>query len=98
MVACTCSWTGIGVDEVGIAIAGRRKGDVVVRVNAKYFRPTEVDLLLGNPSKAKTQLHWDPLATPLEVSMILIKCLWLCSFKLVANLAMMPVKMLCCRL
>ncbi|WP_026945882.1 GDP-mannose 4,6-dehydratase [Algoriphagus marincola] len=35
-------------------------GDVVVRVDPRYFRPTEVDLLIGDPTKAKTQLGWEP--------------------------------------
>jgi GDPmannose 4,6-dehydratase len=36
------------------------KGKVVVRINPKYYRPTEVDLLIGNPTKAKTKLGWQP--------------------------------------
>ena len=35
-------------------------GKVVVRVDPSYYRPTEVDLLLGDPTKAKTQLGWTP--------------------------------------
>ena len=35
-----------------------REGDVVVEVDKKYFRPTEVDLLLGDPTKAKEKLGW----------------------------------------
>ena len=62
-----CRWQGKGVAEVGVCAAGPRKGDVVVRVDAKYFRPTEVELLLGNPTKAKNLLHWDPFATSLQV-------------------------------
>jgi len=38
---------------------------VLVRVDPRYFRPTEVDLLLGNPNKAKTVLKWNP-GTPFE--------------------------------
>lgn len=50
-------WQGSGVDEVGI-----EKGtDIVrVRVNKKYFRPTEVDLLLGDSTKARQELNWAP--------------------------------------
>ncbi|GHB37258.1 GDP-mannose 4,6-dehydratase [Mongoliitalea lutea] len=35
-------------------------GDVLIRIDARYFRPTEVDILIGDPSKAKTQLGWEP--------------------------------------
>ncbi|MBY5949918.1 GDP-mannose 4,6-dehydratase [Algoriphagus marincola] len=35
-------------------------GDILVRVDPRYFRPTEVDLLIGDPTKAKTQLNWEP--------------------------------------
>jgi GDPmannose 4,6-dehydratase len=41
----------------------KRGSDPVVRVNARYFRPTEVDLLLGDPTKAKTELGWEPKTT-----------------------------------
>lgn len=50
-------WRGSGVDEIGV----ERGTDIVrVKVNAKYFRPTEVDLLLGDASKAKRELGWTP--------------------------------------
>ena len=55
------------MDEVGIGAAGPRKGDIVVRCDEKYFRPTEVEMLLGDPAKAKKVLKWDPCATSLEV-------------------------------
>lgn len=45
----------LGIDSDNFKI-----GDVVVRVDAKYFRPTEVDLLLGDPTKSKTKLGWQP--------------------------------------
>jgi GDPmannose 4,6-dehydratase len=35
-------------------------GDIVVRIDPRYFRPTEVDLLIGDPTKAQTQLGWMP--------------------------------------
>jgi len=49
-------WEGNGVDEKGIDI---ETGDVLVEVDPKYFRPTEVDLLIGDPSKAKEELGWE---------------------------------------
>lgn len=48
------SWSGEGVDEIGTD----QNGIVRVVVNPNYFRPTEVDLLLGNPKKAETKLGW----------------------------------------
>jgi GDPmannose 4,6-dehydratase len=48
-------WQGEGVEEIGVL-----KGKTVVRVDPRYFRPTEVETLLGDPSKAKTRLGWEP--------------------------------------
>lgn len=48
-------WEGEGVDEVGKDAA---TGKVIVRVNKKFFRPAEVDVLLGDPAKAEKQLGW----------------------------------------
>jgi len=50
-------WRGNGIDEKGI---NKDSGEVVVAVDPKYFRPTEVELLLGNPTKAKNRLGWEP--------------------------------------
>lgn len=49
-------WEGEGVDEKGIDI---ETGNVLVEVDPKYFRPTEVDLLIGDPTKAKKELGWE---------------------------------------
>ena len=49
-------WAGQGVDETGTDDQGR----VIVRVDPRYFRPTEVETLLGDPSKAKEKLGWVP--------------------------------------
>jgi len=56
------AWRGEGVDEVGFDVAN---GQVLVKIDAKYFRPTEVDLLLGDPSKAREKLGWTH-STPFE--------------------------------
>lgn len=48
-------WEGTGVDEVGI---DRNTGKKVIEINPKYFRPTEVDLLIGDATKAMNQLGW----------------------------------------
>lgn len=50
-------WSGEGIDEVG---KNKATGDIIVRVDPKYFRPTEVDLLLGDPSKIKAKIGWSP--------------------------------------
>ena len=56
-------WEGEGVNEKGIDTA---TGKVLVEVDPKYFRPAEVDQLLGDPTKAKTQLGWNPRKTSFE--------------------------------
>jgi GDPmannose 4,6-dehydratase len=54
------AWEGEGVDEKGINLAN---GKTIVRVDPRYFRPTEVETLLGDPSKAKKNLGWEPRTT-----------------------------------
>lgn len=53
----TIEWRGEGIDEVGIDSATQ---EVVVAVDPRYFRPSEVELLLGDPTKAKNKLGWQP--------------------------------------
>lgn len=60
-------FTGTGVDEVGTVVGVRgtnapevKEGDVILRVDPRYFRPAEVETLLGNPEKAKRKLGWVP--------------------------------------
>jgi GDPmannose 4,6-dehydratase len=48
-------WQGVNLDEIGI---NKNTGEVLIRIDEKYFRPNEVDLLLSNPSKAKNLLGW----------------------------------------
>jgi GDPmannose 4,6-dehydratase len=50
-------WEGAGQEERGIDL---RTGKVIVRVNPEFYRPAEVDLLLGNPEKARSRLGWSP--------------------------------------
>ncbi len=50
-------WKGKGVDETGV---DRKSGRILVRIDPAYFRPTEVDLLIGDASKAKEKLGWRP--------------------------------------
>jgi GDPmannose 4,6-dehydratase len=56
-------WEGEGVEEKGIDVA---TGRVLVEVDPKYFRPAEVEQLLGDPSKAERELGWDPHTTSFE--------------------------------
>ncbi|XP_072393221.1 GDP-mannose 4,6 dehydratase [Diabrotica undecimpunctata] len=57
-------WEGTGIDEVG---KDKETGKVRIKINSKYFRPTEVDLLLGDASKAKAKFNWAPKVTFLEL-------------------------------
>jgi len=54
------TWQGKGIDEKGI---DTKTGNTIVAVDPKYFRPTEVETLLGNPAKAKEELGWTPKIT-----------------------------------
>ena len=60
-------WGGIEWDGDGVEEIGRRAdtNDIVVRIDPRYFRPAEVETLLGDPTKAKEKLGWTP-TTPLE--------------------------------
>lgn len=70
----TLRFEGKGVDEVAIvdAVTGDdapavKVGDVVVKIDPRYFRPAEVETLLGDPSKAKQKLGWEPHITTQEM-------------------------------
>ena len=70
----TIDFSGNGVDEIGMisSIEGNLAsalsvGDVVVRIDPRYFRPAEVDTLLGDPTKAKEKLGWVPEITAQEM-------------------------------
>jgi len=65
-VGITLEWRGKGADETGVVSAVQKgaakvkKGDVVVKIDPRYFRPAEVDTLLGDASKAHRKLGWKP--------------------------------------
>ncbi|MGI6091626.1 MAG: GDP-mannose 4,6-dehydratase [Veillonellaceae bacterium] len=63
-------WRGTGIDEHGVDEA---TGKIVVRVDPRYFRPTEVDLLLGDAAKAKAKLGWQPKVTFPELVAMMVK-------------------------
>ena len=70
----TLTFSGEGVDEIGQVAAvsgdnapGLSVGDVIVKVDPRYFRPAEVETLLGDPAKAKANLGWEPQITAREM-------------------------------
>ena len=58
--AARIEWRGKGVEETGV---DRKSGKTLVRIDPTYFRPTEVDLLIGDASKAREKLGWKPKTT-----------------------------------
>tara|TARA_B110000444_G_C18272810_1_gene337175 strand:- start:29 stop:499 length:471 start_codon:yes stop_codon:yes gene_type:complete len=73
-IGITLTFSGSGIDEIGVIqeidsvdAPGCSVGDVVVRIDARYFRPAEVETLLGDPAKAKEQLGWIPHITAQEM-------------------------------
>ncbi len=63
-------WAGNGIDEKGI---DRATGRVLVEIDPRYFRPAEVDLLIGDPSKAITKLGWKPVVTLPELVKMMVQ-------------------------
>jgi len=63
-------WEGQAEEEVGIE---RATGRIRVRVNPKFYRPAEVDLLIGNPEKAKQELGWEPKTTLEELCQLMVE-------------------------
>jgi len=63
------AWHGTGVEEQGI---DKNTGRVLVRIDEKYFRPAEVDKLLGDSTKARTVLGWAPKITFEELVKLMV--------------------------
>jgi len=63
-------WKGTGLNEKGIL---KSTGKEVVSIDPRYFRPTEVDILIGNPAKAKKILGWEPKTTFKELVKLMVK-------------------------
>lgn len=63
-------WKGKGVNEIG---KDKKTGNVLIEIDKSYFRPTEVDLLIGDPTKAKKKLGWKPKTTFEELVTIMVK-------------------------
>jgi len=70
MLDMPIAWEGAGQDEVG---RNTKSGKVVIRIDPRHFRPTEVDLLLGDPTKARTRLGWVPEVTFEKLVEIMVK-------------------------
>ena len=62
-VGIEIEWQGEGIEEKGI---DKKTGKVLIEVDPKFFRPAEVEQLLGDPTKAKTELGWNPRKTSFE--------------------------------
>lgn len=62
-------WQGKGVDEIGIDV---KTGKTVVQINPKYYRPCEVDVLKGNPQKARDILGWEPKTSLEELCRLMV--------------------------
>jgi GDPmannose 4,6-dehydratase len=69
-VGIEVEWKGEGVDEVGV---DSETGNLLVEIDPAYYRPTEVDLLLGNPSKAREKLGWNSNVGFEELVKIMVK-------------------------
>lgn len=63
-------WKGLGLKEKGY---DKKTGKILVEVDSKYFRPAEVDLLLGNPIKAKSNLGWSPKSSFSNLVSLMVK-------------------------
>ncbi len=68
-VGIEIQWQGEGINEKGI---NKADGKVLVEVDSRYFRPTEVELLLGDPTKAKEKLGWEPKTTLQELCSMMV--------------------------
>jgi len=69
-IGINIKWEGSGLDEKGI---DQDSGEVIVQVDPAYFRPTEVESLLGDPTKAKEKLGWEPKLTFEEMVKSMVK-------------------------
>ena len=63
-------WKGEGREEVGLDAS---TGKVLIEIDPRYYRPTEVELLIGDPSKAKEKLGWEPKVKLKELVKIMVK-------------------------
>ncbi len=69
-VGMELEFKGAGENEVGIEVSA---GKTVVRVNPKFYRPAEIELLIGSPEKAKRELGWEPKTTLEQLCQMMVK-------------------------
>jgi len=63
-------WEGVGIDEIGV---DKKSSKVLVKVDPRYFRPSEVELLWGDPGKARNKLGWEPKTSLEELVKIMVR-------------------------
>ena len=68
-VGIDVEWSGKGIDEIG---RNSQNGDIIVKVNSKYYRPAEVDYLVGDARRAKEVLGWEPKTTLEELCKMMV--------------------------
>jgi GDPmannose 4,6-dehydratase len=64
------AWQGSGLDEIGV---DQKSGKTIVSINPRFHRPAEVDLLIGDPAKAKLELDWQPSTTLEELCVMMVE-------------------------
>lgn len=69
-IGITISWMGEGLEEKGV---DAKTGRVFVEISPEFFRPAEVDLLLGDPTKARTRLSWEPKTSVEELVELMVR-------------------------
>lgn len=69
-IGINIEWQGRGIEEIGI---DKTSGNVLVCVDPRYFRPTEVDFLLGDPTKARVKLGWRPEVTITRLAKMMVE-------------------------
>ena len=78
-ISIKIKWIGEGVKEKGV---DEKTGDTIIEIDPRYYRPTEVDSLLGDPTKAVKDLGWDPNETSFKK---LVEIMVMHDIKLVEN-------------
>jgi GDPmannose 4,6-dehydratase len=63
-------WQGSGLDEIGV---DKKTGKTIIAIDETFFRPAEVELLLGNPAKAKKVLNWVPKTTFKDLAKLMME-------------------------
>ena len=69
-VGISIAWEGAGIDERGVDVAS---GKTLVRINPKFYRQAEVEVLIGNPEKAKRELGWEAKATLEQLCQMMVE-------------------------